>query len=471
MCFVESLIDALGAESVITGDAIPDRHRCDWSGLAPVRPLALVCPRTTDEVAATLRLCHAHGVPVVPQGGLTGLAGAAMPRTDAIALSMHRMNAIETIDTASATMTVQAGATLQAVHEAAAAAGLTCGMDLGSRGSCQIGGNISTNAGGNGVVQFGMMREQTLGLEVVLADGTVLPMLRPMVKNNTGYDLKQWFIGAEGTLGVITRAVLQLHPAADAKATALIALPDYDSAVALLRRLQLRFTGTLAAFELMWPDFFTEALAWLSAPAPFQQKHPLYALIEVTGHQQQTLAADLDEALEAAMGTGIVIDAVVAQSLKHAKALWDIRGVTAEFPTRMRPINFDVSLPVGQIGEFSECCIDALSKRWPQHRTLRFGHIGDSNLHLTTDARSLGEVTFEEAEQAVEQIVYALVAQYGGSISAEHGIGLLKKPFLGASRSDAEVEAMRAIKRALDPGNLLNPGKIFDLMNEEGKSA
>jgi FAD/FMN-containing dehydrogenase len=466
MQFLDGLIAALGPDAVVTGDAIPERHLSDWSGVPPVRPLAVVSPPSTDEVAAVLRLCHAQYVPLVPEGGLTGLAGAAVPRPDAIAISMHRMNAIEHIDNASATMTVQAGATLLSVHEAAAAAGFAFGMDLGSRGSCQIGGNLSTNAGGNGVVQFGMMREQTLGLEVVLADGTVLSMRRPMLKNNTGYDMKQWFIGAEGTLGIITRAVLRLRPAASAKATALIALPDYDSAVTLLRQLQLRFTGSLAAFELMWADFFTEALTWLSVPAPIGNKHALYALVEVTGHDEHALAAVLNEALEAAMECGAASDAVVAQSLAQARTLWDIRGVTAEFPTRMRPINFDVSVPVGQIGEFCERCAEALSRRWPQHRTLRFGHIGDSNLHLTTDARSLGDLTYEVAAEAVEQMVYALVAQYGGSISAEHGIGLLKKPFLAASRSGAEVEAMRAIKRALDPRNLLNPGKIFDVMNE-----
>jgi FAD/FMN-containing dehydrogenase len=465
MGFIDSLTSALSAGSVFIGDAIPERNLADWSGMAPVRPLAVVCPGSTDEVAIALRLCHAHGISVVPQGGLTGLTGGAMPRADAIALSLHRMSVIESIDTASATMTVQAGVTLQAVHDAAATEGFIFGVDLGSRGSCQIGGNIATNAGGNGVVQFGMMREQTLGIEAVLADGTVLSMLRPMLKNNTGYDLKQWFIGAEGTLGIITRAVLRLHPAPRAKATALVALPDYDSAVRLLRHLQLRFPGTLAAFELMWSDFFFEALDWLSVPAPFGERHAHYAhyaLVEVTGHEEQSLAAGLNQALEAVMEEGIASDAVVAQSLAQARTLWDIRGITAEFPTRIRPINFDVSLPIGKIGEFCDRCGDALSQRWPRHRTMRFGHIGDSNLHLTTDARSIPGMTHEQAAEAVERVVYALVAQYGGSISAEHGIGLLKKPFLGASRAPAEVEAMRAIKRALDPDNLLNPGKIFD---------
>ncbi len=226
--FLIALQNRLGVDVVLTGDAIEARYHTDWSGTPPVQPLALVRPRTTEEVSAALRLCHEHRVAVVPQGGLTGLAGAAVPVEGCVAISMERMNAIEDINSRSMLMTVQAGATLQAVQEAAVEAGMVFGVDLGARGSCQIGGNVSTNAGGNGVLQHGMMREQVLGLEVVLADGTVLPMLRPMIKNNTGYDLKHFFIGAEGTLGVITRVLLRLRPQPRAKVTALVAMPGFD---------------------------------------------------------------------------------------------------------------------------------------------------------------------------------------------------------------------------------------------------
>ena len=374
------------------------------------------------------------------------------------------MNAIEQVDTAVATITVQAGATLQAVQEAALAAGMCFGLDLGARGSCQIGGNLATNAGGNGVVQFGMAREQVLGLEVVLADGTVLPMLRPMLKNNTGYDLKHWFIGSEGTLGIITRAVLVLRPAPRARVSMLVALPDCASAIALLRQLQARFPGALAAFELMWDDFFSAALRWNQMASPLSQNYPLQVLAEVTGHVEADLAAALQTVLEEAMGAGTVLDAVVAQSLAQSKALWRIREATAEFPTHLSPINFDISLPLDQIDAFAEDCIQALTARWPTQRSLRFGHLGDSNLHLTTDARSLDAgMSLQDAAHAVEEIVYGLLAQRGGSVSAEHGIGLHKKPYLGVSRTPAELAAMRAIKQALDPYNLLNPGKVFDL--------
>ena len=461
---IDALIAVLGPDAVRCGDAIEARHQADWSGVAPVLPLALLRPTSTEQVAAALRICHAYRVPVVPQGGMTGLAGGAVPWPEAVALSLERMSTIEPVDTAAATITVQAGATLQAVQEAALAQGMVFGVDLGARGSCQIGGNLATNAGGNGVVQYGMAREQVLGLEVVLADGTVLPMLRPMLKNNTGYDLKHWFIGSEGTLGIITRALLVLRPAPRARVSTLVALPDYASAIDLLRRLQARFPGALAAFELMWLDFFSTSLRWNRMASPLAETHPFMVLAEVTGHGEADPAEALQNALGEAVEDGSVRDAVVAQSQAQARALWRIREATVEFPTHLAPINFDISLPLDQIDAFSNDCVQALSARWPDHHTLRFGHLGDGNLHLTTDARSLGDgISLAAAAHAVEEIVYGLLAQRGGSVSAEHGIGLHKKPYLAVSRTPAELVAMRAIKQALDPLNLLNPGKVFDL--------
>ena len=460
---LRALTEALGPEAVCTGEAILPRYQTDWSGTAPARPLALLHPANTAQVAAALSLCHAHRIAVVPQGGLTGLAGGAVPDAQSVAVSMGRMNTIEPVDKPGSTLTVQAGATLQAVQEAALQAGHIFGVDLGARGSCQIGGNLATNAGGNGVVQFGMMREQALGLEVVLADGTVLDMLRPMLKNNTGYDLKHWFIGAEGTLGIITKAVLKLHPAPKTRLTTLVAVPDYASAIALLHQLKVGFPGAVAAFELMWEDFFTTSLGWNTAVPPFAQDYPFIVIAEVTGQDSQTLADSVQHVLEEAMKAGQVLDAVVAQSHAQAAALWRIREATAELPNKMRPISFDISLPIARIGDFAEHCVQALSARWPGQHSVRFGHLGDGNLHLTTDAHTLGHLAFDEAERQVEDIVYGLLAKAGGSVSAEHGIGLHKKPYLHLSRSPAELAAMRAIKQALDPLNLLNPGKVFDM--------
>lgn len=456
--FLAALRAALGDDAVATGDAIPDRFLSDWSGVAPVRPLALVRPRSTAEVSATLRLCTQHRVPVVPQGGLTGLAGAAVPALDAIELSLERMHAIESVDAATRTLTAQAGATVQAVQEAAAAQQLQFGVDFGARGSAQIGGALATNAGGNGVLRFGMMREQTLGLEVVLADGTVLPMLRPMQKNNTGYDLKQFFIGAEGTLGVITRALFRLHAAPVARATMLVAVADFDAALALLGRLQARCGAGLAAFELMWRDFIEASMAWQQLREPFDQPHALLALVDLDGPDEALLLAALEDVLGQALEAGLVLDAAIAQSQAQAAAFWKYREATAELPAHMHPpVNFDVSLPMAEIGRFATACRAALDARWPGHTSVFFGHVGDSNLHVSTDASSVGGDV-----EGLERLVYDLVRDFDGSISAEHGIGLHKKPYLHVSRTPGELAAMRAVKAALDPLHLLNPGKIFD---------
>ena len=463
--FFAELRAVLGDKGLRIGEDVPQANHTDWSGHTPARPLALLLPAGTDEVSRALRVCHAHRVPVTPQGGLTGMAGGAIPAADGVALSLSRMNAIESVDAAGATLQAQAGATLHAVQEAAREVGMLFGVDLGARGSCQIGGNISTNAGGMEVLQYGMMREQVLGLEVVLADGTVLSMLRPMIKNNTGYDLKHWFIGAEGTLGIVTRALLRLRPAPRSRATALLGLPNYEASLAVLNRLQQRFPGALTSFELMWDDFYDTSLSWLQARSAMAEKHPFYALIAVVGNDASVLADELQETLGDAMEAGDLSDAVVAQSEAQAAALWRVREAPAEFPVRMAPINFDISLPMPQIGKVAQACIEALRARWPNLASpiLRFGHIGDSNLHITVNARDIPASSREEADRQVEDIVYGIVAQAGGSISAEHGIGTIKRPYLSASRTPAELAAMRALKQALDPLNLLNPGKILAL--------
>lgn len=455
--FLIALQNRLGVDVVLTGDAIEARYHTDWSGTPPVQPLALVRPRTTEEVSAALRLCHEHRVAVVPQGGLTGLAGAAVPVEGCVAISMERMNAIEDINSRSMLMTVQAGATLQAVQEAAVEAGMVFGVDLGARGSCQIGGNVSTNAGGNGVLQHGMMREQVLGLEVVLADGTVLPMLRPMIKNNTGYDLKHFFIGAEGTLGVITRVLLRLRPQPRAKVTALVAMPGFDESLAVLQRMQQHFGNSVAAFELMWDSFVQTSIRWQKLQAPFAESHPFLALIDIDGKDETSLCEAVEAALGEAMEAGDVLDAVIAQSQTQAKALWKLREAPAEMNANMHPpINFDVSLPQADIGRFAQACQAAFDARWPGNHSIFFGHVGDGNLHVSTDGKTVnGECDAVEAE------LYRIVGEFQGSVSAEHGIGLHKKPYLALSRTPQELAAMRAIKAALDPLNLMNPGKVF----------
>ena len=452
-----ALRDALGADAVRVGEQIGERSMTDWTRHEPTRAAALLLPRTTEQVSRALAICHAAHQPVVPQGGMTGLAGGAIPRAADIALSLERMTGVEEIDPASATMTVLAGTTLQTAQEAAAQAGFELALDLGARGSCQIGGNLATNAGGNRVIQSGTARDQVLGLEVVLANGAVLSSLGKMVKNNTGYDLKHWFIGSEGTLGVITRAVLRLHPQRAARHTALVALNNYDAAVSLLRRLSTRFGNDIGAFEIMWPDFYDFGVALTGARSPFAEAHPLYALIEHASFDAADDGERFAAALAEALDTQVIRDAVIAQSVADARALWAVRECTAEFPVRLDPINFDVSLPIGEIGTFVERCRAALDRQWPGNESYFFGHIGDSNLHLTVDGRSIPGVD----HHAVYAFVYEMLGPLHGSVSAEHGIGLLKREFLPISRSPEELAAMAAIRQALDPHGILNPGKLF----------
>ncbi|GMV46721.1 MAG: oxidoreductase [Pseudomonadota bacterium] len=449
---VQALRAALGDDGVLTGEAIPERCHTDWSGHAPARPAALLRPRSTAEVSRALAICNEHGQGVVPQGGRTGMAGGAVPRPEDVVLSLERLNRIEELDPAASTMTVQAGVLLEQVQQAAAEAGLLFALDLGARGSCQIGGNIAANAGGLNVLRYGPARDQVLGLEVVLADGSVLTSLRKLIKDNAGYDLRQLFVGSEGTLGIITRAVLKLQPRPRSVQTLLVALPGFDAAVRLLRRLQASYP--VSAFELMWQDFMRTAFEWQAGRrAPLAGTHPFYALVELDG-EADAVQGTLAEAADA----GLVLDAVLAASLADARGLWALREITGEFPTRLEPINFDLSLPVGVIGAFAERCRAALSRRWPQHRSLFFGHVGDSNLHLTVDGRSIAGAPHAE----VDALVYELLREVpGASISAEHGIGLLKRDWLAHCRSAEEIAAMRRIKQALDARAILNPGKVL----------
>jgi FAD/FMN-containing dehydrogenase len=447
------LREALGDAQVLTGDAISQRHYSDWTHHAPTCPAALLLPKDTEQVSAALRICNAAGQSVVPQGGMTGLAGGAVPRATDIALSLDRLRGIEEIDVAAATVTVRAGTTLQEIQQAVADAGFLFPLDLGARGSCQIGGNIATNAGGNAVIRYGMTRDLVLGLEVVLADGRVLNLMNKMIKNNCGYDLKQCFIGSEGTLGVITRAVLKMAPQPGQSTTLLCALPDYASAVALLRRIQ-RSAGTPQAYELMWQDFFRMGVSWLENPvAPMPDHHPLYVLLESSATSDV-----LEQTLEAAIEAGEVVDAILATSQTQARSLWKIREATGEFPVRLAPLNFDISLPIGQIGDFADLCRQRLAERWPDHHGVYFGHIGDSNLHLTVDCNSLPQPA---PVYEIEALVYTAVGELGGAVSAEHGIGLLKREFLHHSVSDEALQAMAGLKRSFDPKGILNPGKIF----------
>ncbi len=452
---IPDLIRRLG-DMVSTEPDVLDKHACDWSNVDRQRPLAVLRPRSVAEVSLALNTCHELALAVVPQGGLTGLAGGATPRAGQVVLSLERLKGVEEVDRDSATMTVLAGTPLEAAQKAATEAGLYLALDIGSRGSCQVGGNIATNAGGNHVIRYGMARAQVLGLETVLADGTVLSSLTKVMKNNAGYDLNQLFIGSEGTLGIVARVVLRLHPQPRSKVTALIATPDYAATVKLLRRLQGRL-GEISGFEAMWPEFYRYVVAHpTTGVKPMAADHPFYALIEYQGNEaardRERFEACLGEAIEA----GEALDGVIAQSEREARSFWTIREGA---PLDMLPylINFDVSAPTAQLGDLAERLNSALLKRWPDGLFFVYGHVGDGNIHLSAYAGG----TMDSVAHEMDDIVYDAVRRIGGSISAEHGIGTLKRDYLGHSRSAAEIEVMRKIKAALDPKGILNPGKVI----------
>ncbi|RQQ12780.1 FAD-binding oxidoreductase [Burkholderia stagnalis] len=453
---VAALAAELGTAAVTPPADIEPRFFTAYNEPPGVRPRALVRPRSVDEVSRTLALCTRLGQPVVPQGGLTGLARGAVALGGEVVLSMERFAGIEALDAAAGTITVRAGTPLQAVQEAADAAGFTFGVDLGARGSCQIGGALATNAGGTRAIRYGMMREQVLGLEAVLADGTVVSSMNRMLKNNAGYDLKQLFIGSEGTLGVITRAVLRLHPKLAEPATALCRVADYDAVVRLWDR--VRALPDVVSFEAMWPAFYRYVANHTpGVVAPFAADDGFAVLIECAtsapgGDARQALETCLADGFDA----GLVDDAALATSARQARDLWTLReGLAIDALPHL--VNFDVSLPTGELGAFAQHCEAALRARWPDIVCLFFGHVGDGNVHIGVS--HAGPDAASEAE--LDEVVYAVVRAMGGSISAEHGIGVLKRPYLGHTRSDAEIAVMRRLKDALDSRHILNPGKVL----------
>lgn len=449
MSVIGQLKAALGESAVLTGSAINARHGNDKSETGTAMPLAVVRPRTTGEVAAALRICNEAGQPVIAQGGMTGLAGGGNPKGDEVVISLELLRGIEDIDTASATMVVKAGTPLEECQKAAEEAGLFLALDLGSRGSCQIGGNLSTNAGGIRVIRYGMAREQVLGLEAVLADGMVLSSMNRMLKNNAGYDLKHLFIGSEGTLGVITRAVLRLHPPPGEITTVLGAVSSYDDVVTLLRKAQSEL-GSVVAFEAMWRAYF-EFNAQALKLSFFAEAHPFWVILESTGG-----AEAVETFLGSCLEDGLLKDALIAQSERHAREIWSVRD---GYPIEKLPnlLNFDVSLPIAGIGDYAVACGKALDARWPGSHNSFYGHVGDSNVHICVS------VSYGAGEDMhdVDDIVYGVLKDYGGSISAEHGIGTLKRAYLKLSRTPEELAVMRRLKAALDPRGILNPGKVI----------
>lgn len=454
---IETLQKKLPAGSLLLDDQVGQRYEADCSADNPCLPAAVIRPASTEELSTAVAVCNELGQPVVVQGGMTGLSGGATPQPGEIAISLERMTGIEELDPLGGTATVLAGTPLQTLQEAASDAEMLFPLDLGARGSCTIGGTISTNAGGNQVIRFGMMRALVLGLEAVLADGTIVSSMNKMLKNNAGYDLKHLFIGSEGTLGIVTRAVVRLFPKQPIKMTAICAVTGFDEMLQLLKLLKAELGGSLSAFEAMWESYFGFVVDHVeSLSDPFDQRYPINVLVETEGVDEDTESKRFEAALMRALEDSIITDAVVANSEKDRQAFWSIRDAIGDVMPTLQPLlSFDVSMPVSEMREFVEETQAQFDSSFDEIHAMYFGHIGDNNLHVTaTTGRS-------EDFKAISDVVYQTTGRLGGSVSAEHGVGVLRRPYLHLSRTDAELALMQKIRDSLDPRGILNRGRVL----------
>lgn len=448
-----ALSDILEGGELLLDEADRSRYASDGSGLIGDLPLAVLRPATTERLAAAMALCSRARIAMIAQGGRTGLSGGACVTGRAVVISTERMQGVIETDADAMAMTVWAGTPLERVQEAARDKGLDFPVDIGARGSATVGGIIATNAGGIRVLRYGMTRQNVLGLEVVLADGRIISRLGKLVKDNSGLDLKQLFIGAEGALGIVTKAVLQLKPHPGEARVVLLATPGFPAAIACLARARTVFGDRLTAFEGMWPDYwdFVCGKARL-VRRPVSGTHGFYVLAEIVGGA--STAAEVETWFATLSEEGLVEDGVLAQSLAEGRSLWAVREAVGEVDEALGPhINFDLGVASSRLGDFCKACDERLADVEGAGQTLKVGHVGDGNVHLLVahDGRAV-------AVHAIERAIYGLVAEWGGAITAEHGIGRLKRDWLHCSRSAEEIALMSILKQALDPAGLLNPG-------------
>jgi FAD/FMN-containing dehydrogenase len=438
----------------------------DWTKNIPPDALAVCFPRTGEEVARVLKLCSELEVPVVPSGGRTGLAGGAVAAKKELVLSLQRMNRMETVDEAARTVRVQAGAVTEAVHHHCKPHGLTWPVDFASKGSSHVGGNIATNAGGVNVIRYGLTRQWVLGLQVALPSGELLELNGALEKNNTGIDLRQLFIGSEGTLGVVTEATLKLAPIPKEEDVFLFAVPNLEGVLELFRMARAPIPGvgssiTLQAFEFFTDRCLARVTQHLRLRPPFAAESSHYVLVEIERPADATIT---ESWLETVLGSGVVTDGTMAQSPREAEEFWKLReGISESLSSTGLPHKNDVALPIASLAEFCGDLDAFFSRHYADWEICLFGHIGDGNLHINVmKPEALPVPEFRARTKAVDRDLFELVRKHRGSISAEHGIGLLKKEFLSFTRSPAEIDLFRAMKRIFDPKGILNPGKVWD---------
>lgn len=460
------LANRLGASHVLTGPEAMASYVIEQRGLYQSRPLAVVLPASTEEVAFVVTQCRARQVAIVPQGGNTGLVGGSVAQGEII-LSLSRLNRIRELDPVNFTMTVEAGCILKTVQDAAASVDRLFPLSLAAEGSCQIGGNLATNAGGTNVLRYGNARDQVLGLEVVLADGRVWNGLSTLRKDNTGYDLKDLFIGSEGTLGIITAAVLKLFPMPRSRVTALLGCASPHHALRAFERLSSETGEALSAFEYMSAFSMELVLKHIGgARLPLESAHAGYALVELTSPDRRAdLGARLEAVLGKALEEGVIEDAAIATSEAQNHAMWHLRENVPEAQKREgASIKHDVAVPVSRVADFIDVASAACVEAMPGLRVCAFGHFGDGNIHFNlSQPVGMNKQAFLDRWGDFNRIVHDIVVGMHGSISAEHGIGLIKREELAHYKDPVALDLMRTLKRALDPENLLNPGKVLAL--------
>ena len=457
LCRMPNIVDKLQSllpdGAVITGEALSSRATSYWDS-SPMEGKALVRPASTDQVSQILKLCHEQKQSVVVQGGLTGVVEGALSTAEDVIISLEKMNAIESVDDIDGIAVIEAGAILQDVQEQLADKGFLFPLDFGARGSATIGGATATNAGGLNVLRYGMMRNLVLGLEAVLADGTVISSMNQMLKNNTGYDLKQLFIGSEGTLGVVTRVVVNLFPMPASRQTAMFATESFDAVIRVLKEMQSGLAGTLSAYEVMWNNYYRAVTVDGAHEAPMARDIPYYVLAEAEGADADADEERFQNLLHACMESGDIVDAVLPKSAAERDALWQVRE---DFEPTLPAYLYDISLPVRHMEMYVERLNTGIGDWRDDAEGLVFGHIADGNLHIFVRPHEDGE-----HKESSDRIVYGCLDGLDGSVSAEHGIGIEKKRWLPSSRAAEEIQLMRTLKATLDPKNLLNRGKVID---------
>jgi len=454
---IRILKEELGNVTILSRDEASKRAVSYWDN-SPLQAKALIRPKTTQDVSTILRLCNGHGQSVVTHGGNTTCVQGTRSTVNDIVISLESMRNISEIDTISGTATIEAGAILETVQNTVKAKGLFLPLDLGARGSCTIGGNLATNAGGVNVLRYGMARSMVLGLEAVLPNGTIISSMNKMLKNNAGYDLKQLFIGTEGTLGIITRAVIKLMPLQVTTNMALVALPDFNAVMHLLTHLKTKIGSNLSAYEVMWGEYVFAVTQPSGHRSPIDNSHPFYVLFECDGSDPMRDGDRFLEVVEAAFTNGLILDAVIPKSENERQQLWAIRD---DFEPILRPkpvYLYDVSLTITSMENYVAAVQKQLNLLLPSSKVYVLGHVGDGNLHFFVQPGSQSE----DARLLSDRAIYEPLKDYNGSVSAEHGIGFEKKQWLSQTRNEAEISLMKLLKNSLDPRGILNAGVVFD---------